>query len=131
MRLDALAPHDIQRFINMMKTSGAHIPRRDSSGKIIKKNGNTVYDPGPLSAKTVKDIHGVLHSALQQAQRNGYIRYNPSEACVLPRAEKHKLKPLDEKETSAFLWEQKILSRKNRTNWYLAETRCIKGFGAC
>ena len=105
MRLDMLAPHDIQRFYNMQKSGGMRVARRNKDGKIIKKNGKTVFDPGPLSPKTIMDIHGVLHSALLQAQRNGYIRYNPTEACVLPRAVKHKLKPLDEKESAAFLKE--------------------------
>lgn len=53
--------------------------------------------------RQLKGIHGVFHSALRQAQRNGYIRYNPTEACVLPRAKKAALRPLDENETRAFL----------------------------
>ena len=105
MKLDALAPHDIQRFYNSQKNSGMLVARRDKDGNIVKKNGKTVFDTAPLSAKTVKDIHGVLHRALLQAQRNGYIRYNPTEACVLPRSVKRKLKPLDEKESAAFLKE--------------------------
>ena len=98
-----LAPHDIQRFYNTLKSSGGRVARKDSSGNIVKRNGKTVYDPVPLSAKTVRGTHGVLHSALQQAQRNGYIRYNPTEACVLPRAKKKPITPLDENETRAFL----------------------------
>lgn len=39
----------------------------------------------PLSAKTVKDIYGILHRALGQAVEVGYLRINPSDACKLPR----------------------------------------------
>lgn len=57
----------------------------------------------PLSAKSVHDVHGVLHAALRQAVRLGYIRYNPCESCILPRVVRHEIKPLNEIETKAFL----------------------------
>lgn len=36
----------------------------------------------------VKNIHGVLHRALQRAVLNQYICFNPTNACKLPRIEK-------------------------------------------
>ena len=57
----------------------------------------------PLSAKTVKDIYGILHRALGQAVEVGYLRINPSDACKLPRVERAEIKPLDEAQTAAFL----------------------------
>lgn len=77
VRLDELAAHTIQGFYNRQAET--------------------------LSAKTVKDHHGILHKALQQAVANGYIRFNPAAACVLPRAEKHEVKPLDDAQLTAFL----------------------------
>lgn len=56
-----------------------------------------------LSPKTIKNTHGVLHKALEQAVKVGYIRYNPSDACELPRVEKAKIKPLDSQEIRTFL----------------------------
>ncbi len=56
-----------------------------------------------ISPKTVKNVHGVLHKALQQALVNGYIRLNPTDGCVLPRIEKKQVKPLDEDQITAFL----------------------------
>lgn len=56
-----------------------------------------------LSAKTVKNIHGVLHHALKQAVRLGYVRMNPTEACTLPRIEKAKIEPLDAPEIKRLL----------------------------
>jgi hypothetical protein len=32
----------------------------------------------PLSPKTIKNLHGVLHKALKQALELGYIKFNPS-----------------------------------------------------
>ena len=45
----------------------------------------------------------MLHRALQQAVSIGYIRSNPTDACILPRMEKKEIKPLDETQTKAFL----------------------------
>ena len=56
-----------------------------------------------LSAKTVKNVHGVLHHALKQAVRLGYVRMNPTEACTLPRIEKAKIEPLDTPEIKQLL----------------------------
>ena len=58
---------------------------------------------GALSAKSVKNVHGVLHHALKQAVRLGYIRMNPTEACTLPRIEKARIEPLDAPEISRLL----------------------------
>lgn len=56
-----------------------------------------------LSPKTVKIIHGVLHSALKQAVANSLLHSNPADACTLPRMEKKELKPLDEDDITLFL----------------------------
>ena len=68
---------------------------------------NDCSEQKKLSAKTVKNIHCVIHRCLQQAVANGYLRYNPSNACVLPRSEKRELKPLDDYEIAALLREIK------------------------
>lgn len=57
----------------------------------------------PLSPKTVKNIHGTLHKALQQAVLIGYIRSNPVSACRPPRVTKKEMHPLDEQQITAFL----------------------------
>ena len=83
IKLEALATHTIQSFYNSLSA-----PR---------KGGD------PLSAKTIKNIHGILHKALQQAVANGYIRFNPTDPCVLPKVVRKELKPLDEVQITAFL----------------------------
>ena len=80
VKLQALSSPDIQHFYNDLQKG--------------KK---------PLSAKSIKNLHGVLHKALQQAVRLGYIRLNPSDACVLPRIEKAVIRPFDDKAIAKFL----------------------------
>ena len=60
-------------------------------------------DVRPLSPKTVKNVHGVLHKALQQAVLVGYIRTNPSDACTLPKVIKKDIQPLDADQIKLFL----------------------------
>ena len=60
-------------------------------------------DTKPLSPKTIKNIHGVFHKALQQAVQVGYIRTNPTDACKPPRVVKKEISPLDENQVADFL----------------------------
>lgn len=83
VKMEALTTPVIQQFY-----------KRLSEGK---------YSKAPLSPKTVKNIHGVLHRALDQAVSNGTIRSNPSSACTLPRITKAKIEPLTEEQVVAFL----------------------------
>lgn len=84
VRLEALTTQMIQAFYNGL-------------GKPVKSR------PKGLSPKTVKNIHGVLHKALQQAVSLGLLRFNPTDACTLPRQEKRELAPLDDEQISSFL----------------------------
>ena len=74
----------------------------------------------PLSAKTVKNIHGVFHRALQQAVLIGYLRVNPTDACTLPRIIKKEMHPLEEEQVAAFLKEVQGI----RTNTFI-KLRCL------
>lgn len=56
-----------------------------------------------LQPKTIKNVHGILHKALEQALKLRYIGINPADACTLPRIEKKEISPLSEKEIAAFL----------------------------
>lgn len=58
-----------------------------------------------LSPKTIKNVHGILHKALDQALKLRYIGLNPADACILPRVEKKEIKPLKESEITMFLQE--------------------------
>ena len=79
-RLETLDTHTIQRFYNSLIASG-------------------------LSPKTVKNIHGILHCALQQAIACDYIYRNPVDACKLPKVTKPEIKPLEPEEIARLLKE--------------------------
>ncbi len=79
-RLEALDTHTIQRFYNSLSASG-------------------------LSPKTVKNLHGILHCALQQAIACDYIYRNPADACKLPKVTKPEIKPLEPVEIARLLKE--------------------------
>lgn len=83
IRLDELTTPTIQRLYNSLG----------------EPNGNR----DGISAKTIKNVHGVLHKALHQAMLNGNIRNNPTDAAVLPRIEKTQIHPMDEYQISSFL----------------------------
>lgn len=80
LRLEKLTPLQVQKFYNECMRG--------------EKN---------LKPKTVKNIHGVLHSALKQAVMNGLIRSNPTESCTIPRIERMEIKPFDDAAEKSFL----------------------------
>ena len=79
VKLQKLNPHTIQGFYNDLQ--------RDKG----------------LSAKTIKNLHGVLHSALKQAMTIGYVRQNPADNVKLPRCEKAEVQTLTEDYLPLFL----------------------------
>lgn len=83
IKLESLAAHTIQNFYNGLSAA--------------------TKDREALSPKSVKNVHGILHKALAQAVANGYIRFNPTDPCVLPKIVKKEIKPLDETQITAFL----------------------------
>lgn len=79
-KLSEITKHDVQRFCNSLS-------RREK----------------PLSPKSIKNCHGVLHSALEEAVNLDYIRSNPADKCKLPRIEKADIQPLDTEHCKAFV----------------------------
>ncbi|NCB51152.1 MAG: site-specific integrase [Clostridia bacterium] len=72
---------------------------------MIQQMYNNLQREKGLSPKSVKNVHGVLHRAMEQAVRLGYLRVNPLNAVTLPRITKKEIKPLDDEELAAFLKE--------------------------
>ena len=70
---------------------------------MIQTMYNTLQREKELSPKTIKNVHGVLHRALTQAQKMGYIRLNPLDAVTLPRIEKKQIKPMEDDDLTRFL----------------------------
>ena len=83
VKLTDLTPPMVQRFVNELS-------------KDTRKRA-------ALAPKTVKNIHGVLHRALMQAVRIGYLHANPADYCTLPRIVKPDIKPLDDETITKFM----------------------------
>lgn len=83
VKLAALKPHQVQALYN----------------KLLRSDEN----PKGLSAKTIKNLHGVLHKAMKQAVMLGYLRVNPTDACVLPRVEKKEVAFIEQDGVKALL----------------------------
>ncbi|MDO4269364.1 MAG: N-terminal phage integrase SAM-like domain-containing protein [Eubacteriales bacterium] len=66
IKLQSLNTIQIQTFINLLS-------------RPVENDGKG------LSAKTVRNIFGVLRRALQLAVRIGLLRHNPADACILPK----------------------------------------------
>lgn len=79
-RLCILQPHDVQRFINALQQGEK-----------------------PLSAKTIKNIHGTLCKALSEACRVKYIASNPASGCILPKVVREEIHPFEAEEIIAFM----------------------------
>ncbi|MBE6924573.1 MAG: site-specific integrase [Ruminococcaceae bacterium] len=71
----------------------------------IQKFYNHLYEDIGLSPKTIKNIHGILHAALEQAVANHYIRHNPTNGCKLPKIKKAEINALEPDEMERFLQE--------------------------
>lgn len=102
-KLQQLSGPEIQGFYNQLLREGGKIRCHDKDGNILKKDGKPIYESAPLSAKTVKNIHGVLHKALEKAVKLGYIRTNPADSCELSRVEKKEIRPLDSEDITCFM----------------------------
>lgn len=102
-KLSQLSPHVIQRFYNDLLAHGRTVPKRDKEGKAIRKDGKPVLEQVPLSAKSVRNVHGILTKALSIAVQMGYLRDNPAERVTLPRVEKKEIHPLTDEQVKRFL----------------------------
>ena len=60
-----------------------------------------------LSPKSIKNLHGVIHKALDKAVQCRYLKFNPSDACELPRVQKKEMLVLSDENLRAFLSEIK------------------------
>ncbi|NLS45719.1 MAG: tyrosine-type recombinase/integrase [Firmicutes bacterium] len=86
LKLSKLQTRHIQRLYNEKLKSG----RLDSK-------------PGGLSPKSIRLMHTVIHSCLEQARKEGIIMINPASAVKLPKNKQRKIRYLDSEEIKIFL----------------------------
>ena len=91
--LEKLTSLDLQKFYKKLLTQG-RVDRVEAKGQ-----------PKGLSAKTVRNIHQILSSALKLAQEQRLILTNPAEGCALPRVEHQEMKTLTTVQLASFFRE--------------------------
>ena len=91
--LEKLTSLDLQKFYKKLLAQG-RVDRVEAKGQ-----------PKGLSAKTVRNIHQILSSALKLAQEQRLILANPAEGCALPRVEHQEMKTLTTVQLASFFRE--------------------------
>ena len=91
--LEKLTSLDLQKFYKKLLAQG-RVDRVEAKGQ-----------PKGLSAKTVRNIHQILSSALKLAQGQRLILANPAEGCALPRVEHQEMKNLTTVQLASFFRE--------------------------
>ena len=91
--LEKLTSLDLQKFYKKLLAQG-RVDRVEAKGQ-----------PKGLSAKTVRNIHQILSSALKLAQEQRLILSNPAEGCALPRMEHQEMKTLTTVQLASFFRE--------------------------
>ena len=91
--LEKLTSLDLQKLYKKLLTKG-RVERLEARGQ-----------PKGLSAKTVRNIHQILSSALKLAQEQRIILTNPAEGCALPKVEHREMKTLPVEQLQSFLRE--------------------------
>lgn len=100
LKLTAVSASMIQKMYNdVMEPHKAW--RKSKGGERVRK-----VVPG-ISAKSVKNLHGVCHKMFAKAVLLHYIHTNPCDACELPRQEKREMHPIEGQHFSDFLAEIK------------------------
>lgn len=82
-----------------IKPSLGDIPLKKLTNLSIQR----FYNSLTLAPKSVKNIHGILHKALEQAVLIGELKANPSKNCVLPKQTQREIKPFEPEEITRFL----------------------------
>ncbi len=98
-----LSSYEGQVKHNILPAIGALKLQSLTSAHIQKMYNDMQRREKPLSPKSIKNMHGILHRALEQAVEVKFIKYNPSDACRLPRVVKKEIAHLESNEITLFL----------------------------
>ena len=90
IKLNKLTARDVQKLYNDMKDHGRV--------REVQKEKN----PG-LSSSYVRGLHMMLHNCLDRAVKEQLILRNPTEDCIVPKAEKKEMKILHPEQMGAYL----------------------------
>lgn len=109
VKLSKITAPQLQKFYNELAKTGKTVRRKNpKSGKM-----EIVSTGEPLSAKSIKNIHGILSKALNTAVNQGLIRDNPAKRVTIPKIIKEEVQPLTEEQQKAFISALKTHKFKN------------------
>ena len=98
VKLSALTAPQLQRFYNGLAKDGKTKKQKNPKTGMIEyiKTGE------PLSAKSIRNIHGIISKALNTAVQQGLIRENVSQRVTVPKVIQTEVQPLTEEQQKAF-----------------------------
>lgn len=79
-----------------------HIALQKLTAQHVQRLYNQKFREGK-SAKTIKDIHGILHKLLEKAVQLGYLQRNVCNGCDLPKTMQKEMRPIKDEEVARFL----------------------------
>ena len=71
--LQALTPEHLDRLYRELETRGKRAGRCATAGVTCREHGCSPDRHGGLSPKSVRNVHGMLHRALQEAAERGHV----------------------------------------------------------
>lgn len=95
VKLSKLTAPQIQKFYNSLS--------KDRVTTVVKNGEEKKVNQKALSAKTIRNIHGILSKCLNTAVDQGIMRTNPAERVTVPKVIKAEIAPLTEDQQRAFL----------------------------
>ena len=95
VKLSKLTAPQIQKFYNSLN--------KERETTVIIDGKSVTKKQQPLSAKTIRNIHGILSKCLNTAIDQGILKSNPAERVTVPKVIKKEIEPLTEEQQRAFL----------------------------
>ena len=96
VKLSKLTAPTLTRFYNQLAVDGKTVTHTD------RKTGKVTITKYPSSPKTIKNVHGILSKALDDAVDQGMIKENVAVRAKVPRVEPKEIAPLTEDQQRAF-----------------------------
>lgn len=96
LKLSKLTSAHLTKLYNKLSREGKTITTKD------RKTGKVTVTKEPSSPKTIKNVHGIISKALDDAMDQGLVRENVAARAKVPRVEPKEIEPLTEEQQKAF-----------------------------
>lgn len=96
VKLYKLSAPMLTKLYNQLAVDGKTTTTKD------RKTGKVIVKKEPSSPKTIKNVHGIISKALDDAVDQGLIKENVARRAKVPRVEPKEIQPLTEEQQKAF-----------------------------